>query len=455
MPPPVGRPSPHDESREPIRAASRLRSIPTDDARKRPAYDQPMPPITDDVRIRPAEPEDAGRLQEIFMAAKGSWGYDPALVKDAAADLDLSPEALRAKDVHVAEVDGRPVGFVSLMARPEAWLIDDLWVDPAWTGLGIGRLLFDHAADRARELGAPRLEWEADPNAVGFFERMGGQYLRDSPPTIWGRVVPVMGMELPARAAREVAKRVASRAGRAARGAGRVAGSVAEAGEAIADRIVPVVETVRPAVRAARDRRRRARSHEPLPNLFDVHPAARYAAIRELGLYPIPVSEIRGTAVEGPAQRGLDFRPLPPFRSRNWQARWQRIRNAVERMAVLPPIEVLKTTDGYWVTDGHNRVAAALATGQVDVDAVVSAVQLPGEPAPVPTGPLGPVLAGREELQAAGRGLLTPGASFEGLVAHPDGAIAREPDPSPPRTEATQDASPDTSPGGSPEGTAE
>src|SRR6266511_6418365 len=84
-----------------------------------------------------------------------------------------------------------------------------------------------------------------------------------------------MGMELPARAAREVAKRVASRAGRAARGAGRVAESVAEAGEAIADRIGPVVETVRPAVLAARDRRRRSRSHEPLPNLFDVHPAAR------------------------------------------------------------------------------------------------------------------------------------------------------------------------------------
>ncbi len=408
-------------------------SVAASDAPGRSAYDQPMPAAPDDVHIRPAEPRDADRLRQIFTAAKGSWGYDAVLVGEAAADLDLSPEALLAKEVYVAEVGGQPVGFVSLVPGSDVWLLDDLWVDPAWMGRGIGRMLFTHASDRARDAGAHRLEWESDPNAVGFYEKMGGEYLRDSKPTIWGRVVPVMGVELPARAAREVAKRVARGAGNVARGAGRVAESVAEAGEAIADRIGPVVETVRPAVLAARDRRRRSRSHEPLPNLFDVHPEARNAPVRELGLYPIPAAEIRGTAVEGPAQRGLDFLPLPPFRSRNWQARWQRIRGAMERMSLLPPIEVLKTSDGYWVTDGHNRVAAALATGQVDIDAVVSAVQLPGEPATVPTGPLGPVLAGTRELQAAGRGLLTPGASLEGFTGRPR-AIARQPEAARQRT---------------------
>jgi GNAT superfamily N-acetyltransferase len=368
-----------------------------------------------EVRIRPAEPQDADRLREIFIAAKGFWGYDTAKVQEAAASLDVGPDAPRAKEVYVAELAGRPIGFVSLVSGPQAWLLDDLWVDPAWMGQGIGRRLFSHAVERARQLGARRLEWEADPNAVGFYERMGGSYLRDSTPTVGGRVVPVMAMELPARAARGVARRVA-------RGAGRVAGSVAEAGEAIADRIGPVVDTVRPAVRAAGARGRRSRGQEPLPNLFKIHPEARHAPIRELGLYPIPVAEIRGTAVEGPAQRGLDFLPLPPFRSQNWRGRWQRIRGAVERMAMLPPIEVIKTADGYWVTDGHNRVAAALATGQLDIDAVVTAAQLPGEPAAVPAGPLGPVLAGAEQVRAAGRGMLTPGASLEGLLLGPPGA---------------------------------
>jgi GNAT superfamily N-acetyltransferase len=401
-----------------------------------------MPADPEDVRIRAAEPQDADRLREIFTAAKSSWGYDAGLVREAAADLDLSPEALLTKEVYVAEVGGQPVGFTSLVPGPDFWLLDDLWVGPAWMGRGIGRMLFTYASNRAREAGAHRLEWESDPNAVGFYEKMGGEYLRDSEPTSWGRVLPVMGVELSGRAARDVAKRVARGAGSVARGAGRVAESVAEAGEAIADRIGPVVETVRPAVQAARDRRRRNRSHQPLPNLFKVHPAARNAPVRELGLYPIPVGEVRGTAVEGPAQRGLDFLPLPPFRSRNWQARWQRIRGAVERLSVLPPIDVLKTSDGYWVTDGHNRVAAALATGQVDIDAVVRAVQLPGEPATVPTGPLGPVLAGTQELQAAGRGLLTPGSSL-GEVSGRPAATAWPPDPRPPDSRPRDSRPPD------------
>jgi GNAT superfamily N-acetyltransferase len=74
--------------------------------------------------------------------------------------------------------------------------LDDLWLEPASIGRGLGSKLFEACAERARQLGARRLEWEAEPNAVGFYERMGGRYLRDSEPTEFGRVIPVMGMDL-------------------------------------------------------------------------------------------------------------------------------------------------------------------------------------------------------------------------------------------------------------------
>jgi hypothetical protein len=60
----------------------------------------------------------------------------------------------------------------------------------------VGTTLFEASADRARQLGAKHLEWEAEPNAVGFYEKMGGRYLRDSEPTELGRVIPVMALEL-------------------------------------------------------------------------------------------------------------------------------------------------------------------------------------------------------------------------------------------------------------------
>lgn len=166
--------------------------------------------------------------------------------------------------------------------------------------------------------------------------------------------------------------------------------------------------------------RLRRRSRRQLPNLFEVHTEARIARRRQLGLRTIPVSEIVGTAVEGGAQRGVDFLPLPQLRSRNWRGRWQRVRAAQERLAILPPIEVLQTDDGYWVVDGHNRVAVALAGGQDEIDAVVTHVHLPGAREPeVASGSLAAMLADGKELRAAGAGLLTPGSSLASRLGDP------------------------------------
>jgi GNAT superfamily N-acetyltransferase len=63
-------------------------------------------------------------------------------------------------------------------------------------GQGIGSQLFRHAMDVGRQSGAVRMEWEAEPNALGFYEKMGGQYVRDGDLSLWGRVNPVMGLDL-------------------------------------------------------------------------------------------------------------------------------------------------------------------------------------------------------------------------------------------------------------------
>ena len=203
-----------------------------------------------------------------------------------------------------------------------------------------------------------------------------------------------------------------------------IAEAVVEAGEALAERLRPAAESVLAAVdhlrapRPVRGRRKRART--PLPNLYEIHPEARSAPTRELGLLALPVDEIVGTAVDGPSQRGLDFLPLPLLRSQNWEARWQRIRGAMSRLEVLPPIEVLKTAEGYWVVDGHNRVAAARAGGQVAIDAVVRSVRLPGEPSIRPSGPLAPLLEGSGELRAAASGRFSPGAGLDTVIPDHD-----------------------------------
>jgi len=149
-----------------------------------------------DVCVRPAAVDEDERLREIAIAAKASWGYDLELVRKWAEMGDFSPAGIRQKQVFVASVGKNPVGWVAAIARGDVLWLDDLWVEPAWMGKDIGTLLFEHVVRLGRRSRATRMEWEAEPNAVAFYEKLGGRYLRDGELSAWGRVNPVMGLDL-------------------------------------------------------------------------------------------------------------------------------------------------------------------------------------------------------------------------------------------------------------------
>jgi hypothetical protein len=151
----------------------------------------------------------------------------------------------------------------------------------------------------------------------------------------------------------------------------------------------------------ARVRRVRRLGRIPLPYLYDVHPDARRRTPRELGVRTIDVAEIAGTAVGGAQQRGSDFLPLKPFRSLNWVGRWQRLRQAADRLTILPPIDVLRYDDTYWVVDGHNRVALALYSGQAAIDADVVDLVDPNRPPSDPPESFASLVEDSRELRAA------------------------------------------------------
>jgi nucleotide-binding universal stress UspA family protein len=91
---------------------------------------------------------------------------------------------------------------------------------------------------------------------------------------------------------------------------------------------------------------------------------------RELGIRTIEVARIVGS-VDRCNELGLDFRPPPRRRRKHDEDRFRHVREAVEGNAALPAIEVYKLGFGYYVLDGHHRVAAALQNGQVEMDANV------------------------------------------------------------------------------------
>lgn len=138
---------------------------------------------------------------------------------------------------------------------------------------------------------------------------------------------------------------------------------------------------VRDALRRSGPAADRAASRTVLPSLFERHPEATRAPRRGVGLHSVPIEQIVGT-MRHPSQNTADFLPLPRLRGENWRARWQRITRAMDRLELLPPVDLVQVGDEYYVADGHNRVAAARRAGAVEIDADVTQLVVPGvEPA--------------------------------------------------------------------------
>ena len=100
-------------------------------------------------------------------------------------------------------------------------------------------------------------------------------------------------------------------------------------------------------------------------------PVADMAAQRRSarGVREIPLAQITCTLEPNRAAHfDPEFRPAASARER-----WQRVWLAEARGAILPPISVVPSGDGYAVRAGHHRVSVALARGALTIDAHVSA----------------------------------------------------------------------------------
>ncbi|WP_298815860.1 GNAT family N-acetyltransferase [Chloroflexus sp.] len=145
--------------------------------------------------ITRAQTDEATTLKQIAIAAKRYWNYPDHLIAQWAATPIIDPAAIGRDLVFVARIDDRPVGWYRLMVDRLPAILEDLWVTPEWIGQGLGRALLNHATIECRKRGIDQIELEADPNALGFYLRMGGTVIGERM-SEWNRPVPLVRITL-------------------------------------------------------------------------------------------------------------------------------------------------------------------------------------------------------------------------------------------------------------------
>jgi GNAT superfamily N-acetyltransferase len=118
--------------------------------------------------IRLARAEERDELEQL------QWRASTAL-PDYRQQLEANPDAIHLPpaqiangQVHVAELDGRVVGFAALVGGE----LDGLFVEPDLWRRGVGAALIDAATHEARRKGLA-LTVIANPTARGFYEKCG------------------------------------------------------------------------------------------------------------------------------------------------------------------------------------------------------------------------------------------------------------------------------------------
>jgi len=152
----------------------------------------PMPLEPTPARLRPAAPGD---LPDIVGLIRELAAYEKLEHLVSVTPESLHPHLFGprpAAEAVVAEVvvDGTPrvVGFALFFTNFSTFLglpglyLEDLYVQPAYRNLGLGKMLLEHLGALAVERGCGRFEWSVldwNESAIRFYEHMGAKVLPD------------------------------------------------------------------------------------------------------------------------------------------------------------------------------------------------------------------------------------------------------------------------------------
>jgi hypothetical protein len=139
-----------------------------------------------------AIPGDFKLLTDTAIASKQYWGYSDEVIRLLRPDLEVTEEyILRNEAVKVFEGSAF-IGFYSLKLLENGVMeIDNLWLTVDNIKKGYGRLIFVQILKHLKTIGHAKATLIAEPNAKGFYDKMGGKVISRFESKIKGRFLDV------------------------------------------------------------------------------------------------------------------------------------------------------------------------------------------------------------------------------------------------------------------------
>ena len=150
----------------------------------------------DDISIVPADLNDHLELTNIAIAAKRFWNYPEPWIEKWRQDLTIQQKDFLRWQIYKCTSSNSIVGFCALAVHPAFLEVEHLWIIPKYIGQGFGRRLLERSIEASLHENIQEIKVIADPNAVGFYEKLGFTLADFVPSTPAGRELPLMLKEI-------------------------------------------------------------------------------------------------------------------------------------------------------------------------------------------------------------------------------------------------------------------
>lgn len=159
------------------------------------------------IKISKAEKNDSDVLTQISFEAKRHWQYPEEYYEIWKNELTITEEYLNCNLVYKAIKENEVIGFYSIVENkedlysgevfvPKGFWLEHIFIKPEFHYNGFGRELIEHAIKISQNCNIVNLLVFVDPKAIGFYEKLGAKFLKDSKSSIKDRLIPLYEIEV-------------------------------------------------------------------------------------------------------------------------------------------------------------------------------------------------------------------------------------------------------------------
>lgn len=139
------------------------------------------------ITFEPANLDQAEFLTELGLRANAVYNYRNVSDEEARFVFLVQEQHYKEGIIRIMKDDGEFIGFYGLAHwkekdGKEVNILSHFFLEPKFIGKGYGKILFLEAIRAAKEeLKWEAFQWESDPHAAWFYQKMGAKRIGENP----------------------------------------------------------------------------------------------------------------------------------------------------------------------------------------------------------------------------------------------------------------------------------